>query len=158
MTLYNMLHGMNAVPAVILSPFLPRRADDFPRFRDIFNSAEDTTLKGDIYVYTRIGPTECWERGERDCECPGCDATRLMQHADCVGSYTDDFDSTYRTFVFRVPDAMRPDWTALQEGRLADLSTAYRERLRTMFEREPGENTRKLVDLLIHSGRGDKPA
>ena len=40
MSLYNMIAGMNAGLAVLASPFLPRRADHFPRFRDIFREAE----------------------------------------------------------------------------------------------------------------------
>ena len=136
MSLYNLINGMNTAAAVALSPFLPRKATDFPRFRDIFLEAEDYYGDdGDIFIYTRMGGgnRDCWYDGEKDCDCPGCDASRLEGHVQCVDRYDDTYDCTYSTFVWRVSDEDRPDFEALMEGRSADLSDRYKSRLKEMF-------------------------
>ena len=158
MSLYNMLHGMNATLVVMASPYLPRRADKFPRFRNIFTSADDTSIKGDLYVYTRMGGgnAECWEDDEEGCTCGGCDAAGLAGHPLCVGHYDDDFDCTYRTFVFRVPDDLRGSWEALQQGdQRASLTARFRERLAERFPPGSGEKIDAFVDHLLHDDSHD---
>jgi hypothetical protein len=112
---------MNHELVLFLSPFLPRRADHFPRFRDIFLGADDSAIKGDIYIYTRMGGgnRECWgdcPNKEDGSLCPACDADALENDERCVHRYDDDFDCTYSTFVFRVSDDDRADFDAVVNG------------------------------------------
>lgn len=135
MSLYNMMNGMNASGAVVFSPFLPIRADKFPRFRDIFTSDEEAPTKGDLYIYTRMGGgnAECWENGDDDCNCPACCAAKLEDLPECIAAYDDDFDCTYKTFVFKVPDVMRADFDLVMAEKIKETSDAYKARLKELF-------------------------
>lgn len=153
MSLYNVLHGMNANLAVMLSPFLPRRADQFPRFRDIFTSADDSPVKGDIYVYTRMGGgnRDCWDGCCEERPCIACDAYQLEREPTCVRRYDDDYDCTYSTFVFRVADEHRADFDVLVAGGLERLSPWYFETLRTQFS--GSEKITGFIDSLEQASR-----
>lgn len=145
MSLYNMLNGMNAGLAIVASPFLPRRVDHFPRFRNIFTGADDTEIKGDFYVYTRMGGEwDCEEGGKDGCDCYACAVDTIEGDPSCVGSYRDDFDPTYLTFVFRVDDEDRADLDAIVAGEVEKLSDKYKDRLRKMFAGD-GPKTDALV-------------
>ena len=144
MSLYNMVHGMNATLAMLVSPFLPRAADAFPRFRDVFLEADDAPTKGDIYVYTRMGGgnRECLD----DCEdesCQACDARHIEAEPTCICRYDDDFDCTFSTFVFRVADEHRADFAALLAREYPKLSDWYIAKLRECF------CGREKIDALI---------
>ena len=152
MSLYNTIFGMNAGLVVLMAPLLPRRPDRFPRFRDIFTDDEDARVKGDIYVYTRMGGgnSECWGDGpdaETGALCSACDADQVQDDERCVHRYDDDFDNTYSTFVFVVSDEDRPDLEALLGGQLEDLSERYRARLRELFA-DDGPKTRAVVETI----------
>jgi hypothetical protein len=133
--MYHMVHGMNAPAVILMSPFLPRPAEKFPRFRDVF-VATDELPKGDISVYTRMGGGNraCWDKGEEDCACTACEATKLEHHDLCVARVDDSFDSTYCAFVFNVPDGMRPDYEALLAGNFGAVSDDYWKRIAEMFK------------------------
>ena len=70
MSLYNLLHGMNATAVMLLSPFAPTRIDNFPRFRNVFLEDEDAPNPADFYVYTRMGDgnRDCYTRDGDDCD------------------------------------------------------------------------------------------
>ena len=93
MSLYNMLHGMNRSSDILLS-FLGLTRDDFGRFRDCYINDD-----GNICVYTRNGG------GNRESyeEVFNC----MEAHKYFIRDYDDDFDCTYATYEFRVPDAFR---------------------------------------------------
>jgi hypothetical protein len=152
MSLYNLIHGMNASQALLLSPFLPTRCDNFPRFRNVFTNADDTDVVGDIYVYTRVGGgnRECWEDGEReDCDCSACESDRIESDDRCIHRYDDDFDSTYTTFVFKVSDDMRADYEKLLAGDFDGLSDKYKKTLRDMFpDSADAPNTSAIVNAI----------
>jgi hypothetical protein len=152
MSLYNMIAGMNAELGVLMSPFLPRRADAFPRFRDIFTAATDTEITGDIYVYTRMGGgnRDCWESNEDGCSCAAHDAEAIEIHPQCLHRYDDEFDCTYSTFVFCVSDEDRPDYDALVAGKPWLVSDRYRAKLRELFAAD-GEKTRAFVELVCNA-------
>lgn len=149
MSLYNMLNGMNAELAITLSPFLPRRADRFPRFRDIFIDRE-TNL---ISVYTRVGGGNrgCWNDTENEnCGCGGCDADRLEDDPNCTSREDDSFDSTYCTFTFKIPESMKEDLVALAEARISSLSQTYKTKLREQFPEDPATpKTNLIVKMLL---------
>ena len=137
MSLYNMLHGMNAQLAVLLTPFLPMPVEEFPRFRDVFTSDEDDPTGGeaDIFIYCRMGGgnSECWEDNEPNCSCPACEADLIEAYPECIERYDDDFDSTYCTFCFKVPSEWETDYLALSENRLIDLSEKYWLKINTQY-------------------------
>lgn len=123
MSLYNMINDMNVSLAIIVSGVLGFRIDQrFPRFRDVFTAAEDAPWLADIFVYTRMGGgnRECWGDDETDdagnCLCPACTCDRLEKEPFIVGSYDDEFDSTYRTFGIKFTDEQRAQWTQIKAG------------------------------------------
>lgn len=131
MSMYNLLNGMNAGLGIMVSPFLPMRFDNFPRIRDVF--LRDADHEGDIFVYTRMGAgnADCWNDSEddRECDCPGCIAGRIEEN--CFNTYEDEFDCTYKTFVFKVTDH-RDDFEKLLAGK-TDFSEWYVNKLKELF-------------------------
>lgn len=146
MSLYNMLNGMNAGIGILVSPFLPMRFDHFPRIRDVF--LRDDDHEGDIFVYTRMGGgnADCWKDdygGEGECDCPGCIAERIEEN--CFAAYEDDFDFTYKTFVFKVTDH-RDDFEKLLNGK-NDFSEWYINKLKEMFD--DSEKSLEFIDKVL---------
>lgn len=129
-----MMYGRNDILEIILNGFLPRPASSFPRYRNIFSQDEEfekrTGNKADIFVYTRMGGgnRDCWGedynvneedahiQDNRPCQCPACESYRIERHENCVGRYDDDFDCTYTTFGFKVPDDLREDFDKLKSN------------------------------------------
>jgi len=113
MSMYNMLFGKSPAAELLLGA-LGLTEGNFYRFRDCYLDE-----KGRIAVYTRGGG------GNRGCSCyepeagtvdvageqhtPGCvvvtHATN-RKHPAYLFDEDDDFDSTYATFYFRVPETM----------------------------------------------------
>lgn len=132
MSLYNMMCGVNPAAFFIL-PMLGKHPDEYPRFRDCF-VGED---KQSIEVFTRVGGNN------RGC---GYGEDELMEHPNFIKTYDDDFDSTYGTYVFSVPDKWRKDFDLIMSGRLFAISDEYfneilriypklEDKLRQQFER-----------------------
>ncbi|MEJ2650179.1 MAG: hypothetical protein P8016_17435, partial [Sedimentisphaerales bacterium] len=113
MSLYNLINGMNADLAVLISVIIGENIQDkFPRFRDVFLEVEESRYKADYYVYTRMGGgnRECWEDNKPDCKCPACVAAKIEQSPECVGRYDDNFDCTYSNFCMNFTDAQKKEW------------------------------------------------
>lgn len=109
MSLYNMLMGFN--PACIyLLPMLGRKQEEYPRFRDCF--LED----GKIAVYTRVGGNN------RGC---GYGEEKLYEDPNFVTTYDDDFDSTYATYLFNVPEKWKSDFNKILNGKVMEVSDDY---------------------------------
>ena len=139
---------MNTSLSVMISPFLPRIPEDFPRFRNTFNAAEDDPTGGeaDFFIYTRMGGgnRECsqdvlgedpdYQDKDGNCICGACDAEKIEELDNCIERYDDDFDCTYCTFCFTVPDEWKADHLALNEGRLSDLSEKYWETINSQYK------------------------
>ena len=158
MSLYNLMAGVNPAAFFIL-PMLGRHADEYPRFRDCFVQKRKFVLSEDgfpymsigedspkwfdneakpepvICVFTRMGGGNrgCWEDGEPDCECVGCKADRLEKHELCIERFDDDFDSTFCTFVFKVPDKWRSDYDLIVGGNLIGISGEYKKELYRVY-------------------------
>jgi len=126
MGLYNVLHGVNPASLVLLRALGLRHYKLNPdgkwptgRFRDIHISGE-----GDkIILFTRNGGgnRECWEErsvcdeaevGEEPCfaftkdMCPPRVNEILKTHPRYIKDYDDDFDCTYASFEFKVPEIL----------------------------------------------------
>lgn len=107
MSLYNALFGQNPASDLLLAIVGLTRAD-VGRFRDCYVDTEGEALR--IAVYTRNGGgnrehyNDEKEPGE-SCGCTGCIITeRLPQHPLYISDSDDEFDCTYATILFRVPD------------------------------------------------------
>ena len=153
MGMYNMLFGMNQDTREILA-MLGYEPADIPRLRDTYLTSENgETL---IAVYTRMGggnrghwPLFSWDGDEEEPDdvpcwngvdtppsemCPGCEVQKLSQHELYVRDFDSDYDSTYATYLFRVPEKYNrrvlqmqmathyPDerWEKMQEALEAD--------------------------------------
>jgi hypothetical protein len=90
MSLYNLLHGVNANSDILLK-MLNLTKNDVGRFRDAYVSENDT-----ICIYTRNGG------GNREAYQEILD--ELSNHQNYITDYDDDFDCTYATIEFSVPD------------------------------------------------------
>lgn len=94
MSLYNMLHGYND-NALLAMTMLDLTPDDVGRFRDAF-----FTEDGKIAVFTRNGG------GNRDDYQYVFD--ELSKHPMYLEDFDDDFDCTYATIMFSVPEQYKP--------------------------------------------------
>ena len=117
MSLYNMMMGFN--PACVwIMPMLGRRQEEWPRFRDCF--VED----GKIAIYTRVGGNN------RGC---GYGEEKLYIDPYFVETYDDDFDNTYATYVFNVPEQWKSDFDKICEGKISDTSAEYQKYIREFW-------------------------
>ena len=168
MSLYNLLHGMNATAVMLLSPFAPTRIDNFPRFRNVFLEDEDAPNPADFYVYTRMGGGNCNCYAETcyadldDCGCGACYALELESSQYCVDRYDDGFDCTYCTFSFHVSNEDQADFevvkSALMQGACPtreQLSERYVAKLEEMYAlelekiRASGQPMAKIADAPV---------
>lgn len=125
MSLYNMLHGTTPATFLVL-PMLGKHPDKYPRFRDCFLRDEEHPEYNDhIHVYTRTGG------GNREAYQVGNDEIRAMP--DFVTDFDDSFDSTFASWVFRVPERWVADFAKIQAGELSEISDAYKVELYRVF-------------------------
>lgn len=116
--LYNMVNGYNPACVFIL-PMLGRKAEEYPRFRDCYVTEEDT-----IAVYTRVGG------GNRN---QGFGEEKLYQDPNFIKTYDDDFDNTYATYEFSVPDKWKDDYDKICEGKFNEVSKEYIDVIKQMY-------------------------
>lgn len=112
MSLYNLVHGYSPACIMIL-PMLGKKPDEYPRFRDCFVEDWDALEVG---VLTRVGSGN---RGQ------GYGEEELYKEPNYVRTYDEDFDRTYATYVFKVPDKWVEDFKAIREGALKSVSDEY---------------------------------
>lgn len=140
MSLYNMMNGVNPATFFIL-PMLGKHPDYYPRFRDCFigtvgNSETDTDefgiprkkqdfSKQTISVYTRVGG------GNRDSY--EKEITELRKMKGYIEDYDDDFDCTFATFVYEVPEEFVKDYQLIKEGKIKKISKRYKDRLYEIY-------------------------
>ena len=89
--MYNMLFGTNTLAGTLLD-MLDLKIEDCGRFRDCY--LDETGTK--IIIYTRNGGEN---REEYECV-----FDELSKHKNCFTDYDDDFDCTYASIVFSVPE------------------------------------------------------
>ena len=118
MSLYNMINGANPATFFILPMLGEKHPEQYPRFRDCFVDGDE------IHVYTRVGG------GNRDCD---FGEEELQQHPNYLRDEDDDFDSTYATYIFSVPNEWKEDFEKIKCGKLKEISQAYKDRLYAVF-------------------------
>lgn len=139
MSLYNLLNGVSQATFFIL-PMLGKHPEEYPRFRDCFigellNSKEEkdqfgipqktTTDDSVISVYTRVGG------GNR--ESYQSEIKEMQDMPTYVKDYDDDFDSTFATFIFSIPNKWMDDFNKIIEGRIDEISKEYIEEMKRVF-------------------------
>jgi hypothetical protein len=93
MSMYNAIFGLNSAAPFILA-MLGKTQGDFGRFRDAYFNEERN-----IVIYTRCGG------GNRDDYQQVFD--EMSTHPYFIRDFDEDFDSTYASFEFKVPDQFK---------------------------------------------------
>ena len=135
--LYNIINGYN-IACVLILPMLGRKQEEYPRFRDCF--VED----GNIAIYTRCGG------GNRGC---GYGEEELYKDTNFITTYDDSFDSTYATYLFRVPDKWKEDFDKMMNDRFEDVSDEY---FTCVCEFFPRLAEKGVLNSIFRSGEGSK--
>ena len=135
-----MINGFNPACFYIL-PMLGRKENEYPRFRDCF-----VTEDHNIAVYTRVGG------GNRNC---GYGEEMLYEDETFIDTYDDEYDNTYATYVFKVPEKWKNDFDALISGNITQVSTEYIDYIRAFY---PLLNEKGVVDKLFGLTEGESSA
>ncbi len=124
MSLYNMINGVtNAVFFVL--PMLGKHPDEYPRFRDCFLSDEEHPEYADhIHIYTRVGGSN---------RSSGFGEEVLYSMPGFVSTFDDSFDSTFASYVFKVPDKWRADFELYKQGKIKEFSKEYQEEIKRVY-------------------------
>lgn len=137
MSLYNMANGFSNA-CVFIMPMLGRKQEEWPRFRDCFVSDDNN-----IEIYTRVGGNN---RNQ------GYGEEKLYADPNFITTYDDDYDNTYATYVFRVPDKWKADFDKIMAMRLWETSPEYQAYLREFF---PKLNESGLFDKAFAKPEGE---
>lgn len=122
MSLYNMLFGMNSQADLLLA-VIGLRKNDVERFRDVHASSDGVSIE----VYTRTG-------GGNRGDYPNI---AMRKRPEWSGSADDDFDSTYCTDTFTVPEQWRNDVVAIRDPFRLGIRPEFGAHLLRTLEREP---------------------
>lgn len=122
MSLYNMINGANPATFFILPMLGEKHPESYPRFRDCFVNNDNG--KPEIHVYTRVGGGN---RGD------GYGEEELYKHPNFLSTFDDDFDSTYATYTFSVPEEWKKDFDLITDGKIKEISPEYKDRLYKVF-------------------------
>ena len=118
MSMYNMLNGFSPA-CVFIMPMLGRKQEEWPRFRDCY-----VTENNNIAIYTRVGG------GNRN---SGYGEEKLYEDENFITTYDDDYDTTYGTYEFKVPEKWKSDFDLIMDGKLPETSDEYKNYLRAFF-------------------------
>lgn len=134
MSLYNLMNGFN--PACLLfMPMLGRKQEDYPRFRDCFLSDDHKHID----IYTRVGGNN---------RNSGYGEEELYKDENFVETFDDDFDRTYATYRFKVPDKWLSDFEHILNGELSNVSEEYVSYVKEFYPRLATEG---IVDKIFRS-------
>lgn len=130
MSLYNMVHGNNPGAPLVLN-LLGKPQGYFGRLRDAWiEGQEDGTCRFAIYTRNGGGNREHYDDEKEagpDCECTGCIATyRLPADPAYLSDRDDDFDCTYATFYFKVPEDAEAKVKAMAKEAGVDLPEGWK--------------------------------
>ena len=118
MSMYNMINGFNPA-CVLIMPMLGRKQEEWPRFRDCF-----VTEDNNIAIYTRVGG------GNRNA---GYNEEKLYEDPLFIKTYDDEYDTTYATYEFKVPEKWKADFDLILEGKVTEISEEYQTYLKEFF-------------------------
>lgn len=118
MSLYNMMMGFNPA-CVAIMPMLGRKQEEWPRFRDCY-----VTDEKNIAIYTRVGG------GNRNC---GYGEEELYKDENFLTTYDDEYDNTYGTYEFKVPEKWKADFDAILAGETSKVSREYIDYVKSFY-------------------------
>lgn len=139
MSLYNMINGVNPATFLIL-PMLGKHPSEYPRFRDCWAGKTSKNEEVDkfgipvihndpktkiISIYTRVGGNNREDHQEE------IDELRAMP--EYVGDFDDDFDNTFATFEFNVPEKWVNDYNLIVENKTKEVSPEYQSEMKRVF-------------------------
>jgi hypothetical protein len=93
----------------------------FPRFRDCYLSDDEEHIE----IFTRVGGGNREDYAE--------EIEKLHSMPTYVSDEDDDFDYTYATFTFGVPDEWRSDFEHVKAREFDRLSDAYLNRMQGCY-------------------------
>ena len=134
MSLYNAMMGFNPC-CILIMPMLGRKQEEYPRFRDCFLADDNKHID----IYTRVGG------GNRN---TGYGEEELYKDENFVETFDDDFDNTYGTYRFKVPEKWQSDFDLIVEGRIKDVSDDYVAYLKEFFPKLSAEG---VIDKLFRN-------
>lgn len=142
MSLYNMINGVNPAVFFILPMLGEKHPDNYPRFRDCFVD------NNEINIFTRVGG------GNRNC---GFGEEELQKHPNYLRDFDDEYDSTYATYVFSIPDEFKHDFDLIASGKIKEISKEYKERIYKVYPKlkETFDNifiTEDVSSQVAHNG------
>lgn len=113
MSLYNALFGVNPLAAVVVEAV--GATGLIPRFRDAYFDAEENRLV--IFTRTGGGNREYYDEpnGYDNEDYEGPFNADLRALPNFISDEDDDFDCTYASFYFSVPEAYKPIFDTLRE-------------------------------------------
>ncbi len=131
MSMYNMIHGLNPMTFFLIPMLGDKHADEYPRFRDCFLAdAEHPEWDNYIQIYTRVGGGN---RGQ------GYGEDGLMEHPNFVATFDDNFDSTYATYIFSIPDKWKADFDLLINDKMDKISKELKNQIDKVFPKLKGK-------------------
>lgn len=122
MSLYNMLFGMNGQTDLLLA-VIGLRQVDVERLRDVRSDDHGAVIE----VYSRTGG------GNRE----NYPNLVMRKRPEWAGSEDDDFDCTYCTDTFRVPEQWRADVAALGDILAHGMRAEFAQHLAKTLRRDP---------------------
>ena len=146
MSLYNALFGQNPKADVFLM-MLKLDREKVGRFRDAFLTERDDKVVIGILTRNGGGNRACWDPESCDGHCAGCRMKALKNHLQYLDDADDDFDSTYATVYFSIPD----NYVAL-----VGAMRAAEENVVISREDEPMARFKRLLDKL-QAGEDNDP-
>ena len=134
--MYNMLFGMNPMSEIFLATLGLSKADT-GRFRDCYVEKDGNEYK--IAVYTRNGG------GNRDYCMPD-----FSGHPNFLYDRDDDFDGTYATIYFSIPDKYK---LQLEQVAVADAKTISDKFLDLTEKMKDGDTDNPVVKNALEVGK-----
>lgn len=124
MSFYNLMNGVSPATFFML-PMIGMHPTEIPRFRDVFLKDEEHPEYDDnIQVYTRVGGNN------RNC---GFGEEKLEEHPNFIATFDDNFDNTYGTYVFSVPEEWKEDYDKIKRLEFHNLSEKYKVRFGEIY-------------------------
>lgn len=127
--------------AFFLVPMLGKgHTDNWPRFRDCFSTARHFEEMNGMPVMVPIDPKETPTKiyvllrvGGGNREFYADEIKQLRQHPNYIVDEDDEYDTTYATFVFSVPDRWKNDYERVIIGDFVSTSLEYKELIKDVF-------------------------
>jgi hypothetical protein len=127
-----MVQGVDQIGTFLIAPMLGGHPEEiFPRFRDCFlqergfEEVDGLPFNVPIYIYTRIGGGNREDYQE--------EISKLRSLPEYIRDFDDDYDCTFATFVFRVPEKWKKDFELINQRKIKKTSKEYQNMILDTF-------------------------